>query len=112
MRGRGRIVVFHHNEAEQRLDAATFQFARSVFPSAGRSEITLSGSRPGALAAAWWGRALARHNFSQPLSNIGLAATLAACAPLARLGCWIEDRRDPQRLPPRCTAMTIVIDLL
>jgi len=111
MQERSRIVVFHHSTARRALDDATFQFARSLFPLTGRSEIVLSGSRPGAIAGAWLSRALQRHNFSKAWSNIGLAATLAICAPLARLGCWIEDRRDPQRLPSRCTAITMVIDL-
>lgn len=111
MQTRSRIVVFHHNTARRAFDDFTFQFAGSAFPLAGGSEIILSGSRPGALAQGWLSRALGRHNFSRLRSNIGLAGSLMICAPLARFGCWIEDHRDPQRLPPRCTALTMVIDL-
>jgi len=45
------------------------------------------------------------------LSVIALGATLVICGPLARLASLIEERREPYRMPSRCTSMTIVIDL-
>ena len=111
MASAGKVVVFHHNAGLRPLDAWTFDFTRKLFPLVGTSRILLSGSAFGALAMGWFARMLERHNMS---SNFGLAivaATLAVCAPLARLGTWIEERRSPLTLPTRCTSMTMVVDL-
>jgi hypothetical protein len=41
---------------------------------------------------------------------VKLALTLAMCSPLARLGGFIERRRNPGASPSVCTSMTIVIE--
>jgi hypothetical protein len=108
---RGRIVVFHHNLAQRSLDDCTFEFTRGLFPLVGRSQIAFAGSYPGALAMRWFARSRARHDVSRPAAILALAATLAVSAPLARIACWVEQRRPPQRLPAHCTSMTIEIVL-
>jgi hypothetical protein len=108
---RSRIVVFHQNRAGRALDDWTPEFARHLFPIVGRSQIAFAGSYPGALSTRWFAKSLERHNVSRPSSVIALGATLAICAPLARLASLIEERRRPYRMPSRCTSMTIVIDL-
>jgi hypothetical protein len=112
---KSRVVIAHHNLSgrarDQALDQWTYEFTSGLFPLVGRSEIALAGSYPGALSVRWFTRALRRHNVGVPAGLLALAATLALCAPMARLGWWLEQRREVQRLPSRCTNMTIVIDL-
>jgi hypothetical protein len=108
---RSRIIVFHQNRAGRVLDDWTHEFARGLFPVIGRSKIAFAGSYPGALSMRWFANGLEHHNISRPSSVISLGATLAICAPLARLASLIEERRGPYRMPSRCTSMTIVIDL-
>jgi hypothetical protein len=110
MEERSRIVVFCANLAARSLDERTFEFTRGLFPLVGRSLIRFSGSYLGAMAARWCAVSLARHNLARPASNVAFAATLAVLAPLARLAVWFEERRQPHRLPARCTSMTIEID--
>jgi hypothetical protein len=107
----GRVVVVYHNLSGRAIDQWTYEFAAGLFPLFGRSEIALAGSYPGALSVRWFTRALRRHNVGVPAGLLALATTLAVCAPLARLGWWLEQRRDVQHLPSRCTNITIVIDL-
>lgn len=106
-----RIVVAYHNLSGRAIDQWTYEFTAGLFPLFGRSEIALGGSYPGALSVRWFTRALRRHNVGVPAGLIALAAILAICAPLARLGWWLEQRREAQRLPAHCTNMTLVIDL-
>jgi hypothetical protein len=108
---RSRIIVFHQNRAGRALDDRTHEFARRLFPLVGRSRIAFAGSHPGALSMRWFARSLERHNVSRPSSVVMLAATLAICAPLARLASRIEEARQPRRMPSRCTSMTIDIEL-
>jgi hypothetical protein len=108
---RSRIIVFHQNRAGRALDDWTYEFARRLFPLIGQSRIAFAGSYPGALSTWWFAKSLERHNVSRPSSVIALGLTLAICAPLARLASLIEERRQPYRMPSRCTSMTIVIDL-
>ena len=108
---RSRIVVFHQNRSGRALGDRTPEFARRLFPLFGRSQIAFAGSYPGALSTQWFAKSLERHNISRPLSVIALGATLVICGPLARLASLIEERREPYRMPSRCTSMTIVIDL-
>ena len=108
---RSRIIVFHQNRVGRALDDWTPEFARRLFPVVGRSQIAFAGSYPGALSTRWFAKSLERHNVSRPSSIIALGLTLAICAPLARLASLIEGRRQPYRMPSRCTSMTIVIDL-
>jgi hypothetical protein len=108
---RSRVVVFHHNLTGRSLDDRTFEFTRGLFPTVGRSQIAFTGSYPGALSMSWFARSLARHDVSRPMAILALAGTLALCAPLARLACWLEMNRPPQRLPAHCTSMTIEITL-
>lgn len=107
----GRVVVVYHNLSGRAIDQWTYEFTLGLFPLFGRSEIAFGGSYPGALSAQWFTRALRRHNVGVPAGLLALAATLALCAPLARLGWWLEQRREVQCLPARCTNITIVIDL-
>jgi hypothetical protein len=106
----GRIVMVHHPFG-QAIDQRTYDFTAGLFPLVGRSQIAFAGSYPGALSVRWFTRALQRHNVGVPAGIFSLAAILAVCAPLARLGCWVEQRRKAQVLPVRCTSMTIAIDL-
>jgi hypothetical protein len=106
-----RIVVFHHNIAGRALDELTYEFTRGLFPLRGRSDIAFAGSYPGALCARWFTTRVQRFNISRPAAVVGLAVTLAICAPLARLAAFLERRRPPHRLPRHCTSMTMVIDL-
>ena len=111
MKDHSRIIVFHENLARRSLDERCFEFTRGLFPLVGRSRISFAGSCLGALIIRWFTRRLARHNLARLPSNIAFAATLAAFAPLARFASWIEERRNPRRLPAHCTSMTIEIDL-
>jgi hypothetical protein len=106
-----RIVVAYHNLSGRPIDQWTYEFTMGLFPLCGRSEIALAGSYPGALSVRWFASGLRRHNVGVLAGLLGLAANLAVCAPLARLGWWLEQRRKVQRLPAHCTNMTIVIDL-
>ena len=105
-----RIVVVHHPFG-QAIDQWTYNFTIGLFPLVGRSQIAFAGSYLGALSVRWFTRALQRHNVAVPAGILSLAAILAVCAPLARLGSWAEQRREAQVLPVRCTSMTIAIDL-
>jgi hypothetical protein len=106
-----RTIVTYHNLAGRAIGQWTYEYTLGLFPLAGRSHIALAGSYPGALSLRWFTRALRRHNIGALSGLLGLAASLALCAPLARLGWWLEQRRETQRLPRHCTNLTMVIDL-
>ena len=106
-----RIIIVYCNLSGRTISDWTYQFTEGLFPLIGRSRIFFTGSCPGALSARWFARALQRHNVARPIGMARLAANLAICAPLARLGLWLERRRETECLPARCTSMTLVIDL-
>jgi len=109
--GRGKVVVFHLNEKMRSLDSETYSFTRNVFPLEGRSELSVAGSVPGALAMKWWHWAVRRYDLSSIRGSIAFAIVLGLTAPLARFAYWLEVHRKPGRLPRRCTSITIDIDL-
>lgn len=106
-----RILVFHHNIAQRRLDEWTYEFTRGLFPTVGRSQISFAGSSIGAVSVRRFARSLEKHDVMRPAGLVVLAATLAFCAPLARLASAFEKRRVPYVMPRHCTSMTIEIAL-
>jgi hypothetical protein len=112
LRDGARVVVFHANGAQVRLDPWTFQFTVKLFPLSGRSIIRFSGSLPGAFALRWFERTLRRYSLSSLKGHVALALTLAICAPFALLANSLEKRRNSNVLPKHCTGFTIEIELV
>ena len=111
LRPPGKIIAFHAVEAGERFDLHIYDLARTSFPLTGTSHTEFTGSRPAAIALHCFMDGIRRHDLSGFVGQIKLALTLAAIAPLARLGTWIESRRDPKIYPPHCTSMMLLIDL-
>ena len=111
MAPRGKLILFHHNLELRQLDDWAFVFAKACFPRFGSSSLQLAGSRPAAWASRWFHYALPRLSLATWRGRLTLAAILAVCAPLARLGTWIEARRQTNRAPSVCTSFIIDIDL-
>jgi hypothetical protein len=106
-----RVIVFHNNIAQRRLDEWTYEFTRGLFPIVGCSQISFAGSSIGALSVRRFARSLAKHDVMRPAGLVSLAVTLAFCAPLARLASVLEKRHVPYVMPRHCTSMTIEIVL-
>jgi transcriptional regulator with XRE-family HTH domain len=109
----GKIVVLHRNTTANRdLDRWTYALTSRGFPLFGQSHAVFTGSFPGTFAARHFEKALQRYSIARPSGILSLVMTLAICGPLARLGMWLERRRNPEKVPKRCSSMTIEIDLI
>lgn len=111
LRPHGRIIAFHAVETGEQLDLHLYELARWGFPIIGTSQVVYSGSLPATIALRLFMVGIRRHDLSGFLGQIGLALTLVATAPLARIGTWIESKRDPSVYPRHCTSMTLEIEL-
>jgi hypothetical protein len=105
-----RVVVLHRASSGADLADCTFEFTRNLFPTSGRSKIYFSGSRMSTFAKQTYSRFLSNCDLSRVSGQLRAAAVLGLCAPLARIGHWREEKRRPDQLHDRCSAMTIVID--
>ena len=85
--------------ARRSLDERTFEFTRGLFPLIGSSRVSFTGSYVSARMIRWFASRLTRHNLARLESNIGFAATLAICAPLARFASRIEEHQNPTPFP-------------
>ncbi|MGE5537992.1 MAG: hypothetical protein ACM30I_05210 [Gemmatimonas sp.] len=101
------VVLFHQG------DAVSARHAVSCIAAArpeGPQRVVFTGSRPGAIAARLFLKAMSRYDLGTWPRRIAFALTLALSAPLARVATWIEERRDGS-LPRGCTSVTVELTI-
>jgi len=112
MSASGMIILFHHNIELRAIDSWAFIFAKDCLPRFGSSSLRMTGSWPAALASRCFHAVLPRLTLSTWRGRLTLAAVLAVCGPLARLGSWIEARRDAHGTAPvKCTSFVVELEL-
>lgn len=106
----GKFICFFYNGANIDLDAWTNRLTHLLFPTAGRSRVSFTGSRVAALNMSLYTWMYRNMNYGV-FGLVRTALLLGFCAALAQISALVERRRNPQVLPSRCTSMTIEIDL-
>lgn len=112
VRARGKMILFFHNREIESLDKFTFIFTEALFPLVGKSVVSFTGSRLGALVTRHYSRALAALGVSRRRGGLLYLATLAVCAPLSRVAAAREKKSYPGDYPAYCTSMTVEIELI
>jgi len=108
---RGAKIIVFHQTVDAPFAGRAFELAANGFPLFGQSRVRYSGTWPGALAARWFHGVLHRSSIVRVRGMVIFTLTLLIGAPLARIGLWLERRRDPERLPKHCISMTMEIDV-
>jgi hypothetical protein len=110
MNANGKFICFYNNVTNVSLDRWAVPFTKTLFPLAGTSRVSFTGSRIAAFNMRLFSRMYRRLSFNH-FGLFRIACTLICCALLARISEFFEQNKNPWTLPKHCTSMTLEIDL-